>query len=67
MNTTTVRLTPSAAERFPDIGPDTPGTVVQDHPLLGWLLVAWDRRGTAWIPRQDLRPDVAAGAAETET
>ena len=50
-NTTTVRLTPSAAERFPDIGPDTPGTVVQDDPLLGWLLVAWDRRVTAWMIR----------------
>ena len=60
---TTVRLTPEAAERFPDIGPDTPGTVVQDDPTLGWLLVAWDRRVTAWIPRQDLRPD---GAGEGE-
>jgi len=50
-DTTTVRLTPEAAERFPDIGPDTPGTVVRDDPLLGWLLVAWDRRVTAWMIR----------------
>jgi len=59
--TETVHLTPSAAERFPDLA-HRAGTVVITEMAAdkrgasrpAWALVAWDGGITAWLPTEDL-------------
>jgi hypothetical protein len=51
-----VHLTPSAAERFPDLAHRAGTVVITEHAAdrPAWALVAWDGGITAWMPTQDL-------------
>lgn len=61
---TRVRLTQSAAARFPDLANRT-GTVMRTDLPAHWSHVLWDGHGYAWMPDTDLEPVPLPAAPET--
>jgi hypothetical protein len=66
--TNTVRLTPEAAERFPNLGQLTGIVVITEQAAErpSWTLVAWPGGITAWLPAKDLAPACAGSQGPGE-